>query len=126
MPIKIEPYLDEPIVLFTLSEPIDADTIQDLNNQAMQRLNQMGSYFAVFDITHLNTLVQDFIAAIGGHATAKSILSEPRIPHVFVSSSPSPDSVEGTFATVETALEHVRKQIATRNPDQPFGDLDEH
>jgi hypothetical protein len=126
MPVSIEEFVDEPIVTFRFEEVLDAETAHEANEEALNMLAEMGSYYAVLDLRDLPMLVKDALRMLKAQGDGEpDMISHPRIHYVVVSrratvgSGSNVTGLKGVpeplvFSKADDAVDHIRIMIATR------------
>ena len=126
MPVSVEEFVDEPIVTFRFEETLDAATARKANEEALDMLAEMGSYYAVLDLRDLPMPIKDALKMLKAKADGlPDMISHPQIHFVVVSRRAMLDTETNldrqngipeplVFIRTDDAIDHIRIMIATR------------
>lgn len=115
--VKVEQAVDDPIVTFTFEGLPDQQTVQQINQQAGQFLEQLGRYYAILDIRGLETTYGE-VTALFASIQQPNIFGNNRVTPIFVGKPVPGDPTDQTatpiFRTPEDARDYIRQEIASQ------------
>ena len=123
MPVSIEEFIDEPIVVFRFEDTLDNATAREANDEALDILSTVGSYYAVLDFRDLPMALGDALRFLKEQRDGKpDMISHPGIHYVVVNRKvlqPGAAKLIGVpepvvFSRKDDAIDHIRIMIATR------------
>jgi hypothetical protein len=109
--IKLEPFFDEPIVIFRFIGEIDQEQLTKANADAISLLDSLGVYYAVLDTRQLPS---NALGEAGRVLPTLTILENQRIHWFFLGDYVGNKTSVPTFEDEDTVLRYIREQIANQ------------
>jgi hypothetical protein len=123
MTVQIERALDEPIVRFIFDGRLDPETRSEALAETLGLLDELGVFFAIFDLRRLDATPDAFIDAFAPQPDGFALFDEPRIAPLLVTAELPPagaDDMPPRFGTIDDAIEFARVRFASRQPGDPL------
>jgi hypothetical protein len=111
MTVETTLYIDEPIIQVTVQGHVDESEIEDMQQEVATACNKLGICFIIIDVRQAQVAMQEVLGAIVADNMHVDYQDE-KIHVTVVSGASSDDTDYPIFADLDTALNHVRQEIA--------------